>query len=292
MIKIAIASGKGGTGKTTLSTNLTLFLSRILKKVVLVDLDVEEPNSGLFLKGQILEQEVQFRDIPILNIQKCTHCGRCKEVCNFNAIAQLPGSLEIYEELCHSCHACVGLCPENALSIGKRKIGEITKYQMSGFTFLESRLNIGEPSAVPQIRSTFTYLKKHITDDSLVVMDASPGTSCPVVETFRNVDFVVLVTEPTPFGIHDLKLAVETAREMNQNFGIFINKDGIGDGELERYCKEEHIPILGRIPYSEEIARLYSEGKVLVDEIPIVEQELKRLWSNIQKHTMIKECQN
>lgn len=281
MKKIAIASGKGGTGKTTISTNLATRWSLTQNNIVLLDLDVEEPNSGLFLHGIKQKEEPQCRMVPHVDPELCTLCGRCQEVCQFNAIAMLPKFLEVYPELCHSCNACIGLCPEQALSAKKRQIGVVTHYRTSHFQFLESRLKIGEPSAVPLIRSTL----KHIEDiqDGVLLMDAPPGTSCPVVEIFRNADLVILVTEPTPFGLHDLKLAVETAREMNCQFGVVINKSGIGDGTMERYLEDEKIPVWARVPYSIEIARIYSQGKLIADQLPEVAKEIDHLVENIQK---------
>lgn len=278
-MKIAMASGKGGTGKTTLATNLASFWSRIHPNLVLVDLDVEEPNSGLFIQGELISKEIQYREVPIVDNQKCTLCGRCKEICQFNAIAQFPKILEIYQELCHSCHACIGLCPHNALLEGKREIGIVSNYQLPFFRFVESRMEVGEPSAVPLIRATM----KHLEGNSygLMVIDAPPGTACPVVETFRHADLVILVTEPTPFGLHDLKLAVDTARKMGLLFGVVINKDGIGDGSLEKYLQHESIPIFGKIPYSKHIAKIYSEGKLILEEIPWIEDTMKHIINSI-----------
>jgi len=285
-MNIAIASGKGGTGKTTLASNLASLLSKntknqLNKKIILVDLDVEEPNSGLFIKGKLTTQEDKFRAVPMWNNKKCTFCEQCKSFCNFNAIAVLPNSVLIFPELCHSCFACTELCPDDALKMTDRKIGTLSHYKLNDLVFIESRLEIGEPSAVPLIKQTKEYVNKKFSGNTIIIFDSPPGTSCPVIESVKNMDFVVLVTEPTPFGLHDLKLAIETVKKLNRKFAVVINKYGIGNNDVDKYCEKNKIPIIGRIPDMKKIAELYSRGKLLYDEIIEVKEEIENIFSEV-----------
>lgn len=284
-MKIAIASGKGGTGKTTLSVNLASLISEIDsdKNVVLTDLDVEEPNSGLFLQTTLLKEQVQFRSVPVWDESKCTFCGKCKSVCNFNAIAQLPNTILVFNELCHSCFACIELCPENALPMNDLRMGVLKHSKISAnFAFIEGKLDIGQESAVPLIKQTKAYSNNNFLDNSIFIYDAPPGTSCPVIESVKEVDFVILVTEPTPFGLHDLKLAISTMQEMKHEFGVVINRADIGNNEVERYCYQNKIPLIGKIPYAREAAELYSKGKLIYSEIDSIREELILIFENIQ----------
>lgn len=271
---IAVASGKGGTGKTTLTVNLASFFNSNLAnqndEVVLIDLDVEEPNAGLFISGELVHKEEQFRLVPQWIEDKCTFCGKCQSLCQFNAIAQLPKTLLIYPELCHSCFACSELCPEQALPMSKRDIGILKHYKVSNnlipqanFSFIESLLRIGEPSAVPLIKKTKAYINDHFSENSIKIYDCPPGTSCPVIEAVKDVDFTILVTEPTPFGLHDLKLAVETMKKLDKRFGVVINRYGIGNKGVEEYCSNENIQILAKIPNDKKIAEQYSRGELI-----------------------------
>ena len=279
---IAIASGKGGTGKTTLSTSLAYFLTRNSKdNIALVDLDVEEPNSGLFMKGEKIATRDIIKQIPEWNKDRCTFCNRCKEVCNFNAITLLPETVLIFPELCHSCYACVELCPEDALKMKPVKSGEIIYHKVNKLNFIEGKINVGEQQAVPAIKDTKDYAGD-MMKDGIQIYDAPPGTSCPVIETTKDADYVILVTEPTPFGLHDLKLSVATMQKLGKSFGVVINRDGIGDEKVENYCNDENIPILGKIPDSREIAERYSQGESIW-ELPEVQPELKKIILTIQK---------
>jgi len=280
-MKIAIASGKGGTGKTTLSTNLASFLAES-DNVVLVDLDVEEPNSGLFLKGELITSEEKFKMIPEWNKDACTLCGICQKVCNFHSVIQLGTMILVFPELCHSCYACSELCPTDALPMVPKKIGDLAHYKVNNLNFIESRLLIGEEQAVPLIKQTQKYTDEKFSD-SIKIFDSPPGTSCPVIEAIKDVDFVILITEPTPFGLNDLKLAVETVRELGNKFGIVINRYGIGNNDVIEYCNSENIPIIAKIPDSRKIAELYSDGQLLYDEIPEVTEELKKIKTFIFK---------
>ncbi len=272
-MNIAIASGKGGTGKTTLATNLASYLAE-KKEVVLADLDVEEPNSGLFIKADLVKKEDKFKMIPEWIEDKCTLCGICQKVCNFHAVIQLGTQILVFPELCHSCYACSELCPTAALPMIPQKMGVLSHYQSNKLTFIESRLDIGQEQAVPLISQTIDYVDRHFPNEIIKLYDAPPGTSCPVIEATKDADFVILVTEPTPFGLHDLKLAVETMKELRKKTGVVVNRFGIGNDDVLGYCKEENIPVLAKIPNSRKIAELYSSGKLIYRELPDVKQQL------------------
>ncbi len=275
-MKIAIASGKGGTGKTTISTNLASYLSEN-NKVVLVDLDVEEPNSGLFIKGKLVIEQEKFKMIPQWVQSTCTLCGNCQKVCNFHAVIQLGTMILVFPELCHSCYACSELCPTESLPMITKKMGDLKEYKKGNLSFIESRLVIGEEQAVPLIHQTMKYVDEKFADDVLKIYDSPPGTSCPVIEATKNADFVLLVTEPTPFGLHDLKLAIDTMYELKKDFGVIINRSGVGNDNVESYCKHENIPVIAKIPDSRKIAELYSSGNLLYDDIEEVKTELIKI---------------
>ncbi len=275
-MKIAIASGKGGTGKTTLSVNLSNFLAET-QKVVLTDLDVEEPNSGLFFDGRLEHREDKFKMIPKWVEAQCSLCGDCQKNCNFHAVLQLGPMIMVFPELCHSCYACSELCPEEALPMQPHKMGELQHFRKGHLSFVESRLVIGEEQAVPLIAQTNKYIEEHFPEDVIKIYDAPPGTSCPVIEATKNVDLVLLVTEPTPFGLHDLKLAVETMRELNKEYAVVVNRYGTGNDEVFSYCEREHIPVIARIPNSREIAGLYSRGRLIYPEVPAFKEELEKV---------------
>jgi MinD superfamily P-loop ATPase len=272
-LKIAIASGKGGTGKTTLSTNLAAFIAE-QHEVVLVDLDVEEPNSGLFFKGELTHEEDIFKMIPQWDASKCTLCGICPKLCSYHAVIQLGPSILVFPELCHSCYACSELCPVDALPMIPKKTGTLRDFRIDKLNFVESRLEIGEEQAVQLISKTKKYVAATYGNVSIAIFDSPPGTSCPVMEATRDADFVILVTEPTPFGLHDLSLAVETMRTLKKPFGVVVNRYGIGNDEVIHYCREENIPLLAKIPNSRKIAELYSSGKLMYQDFPEVRQSL------------------
>ena len=275
-MKIAIASGKGGTGKTTLSVNLSAYLAE-KEEVVLSDLDVEEPNSGLFIKARVLHEEDKFKMVPEWKEDQCTLCGICQEVCNFHAVIQLGEMIMVFPELCHGCYACSELCPADTLPMVPKKMGVLKHLRNDKLSFIESRLDIGEEQAVPLIKQSHEYVDEHFQDDILRIYDSPPGTSCPVIEVTKDVDFVILVTEPTPFGLHDLKLAVETMKELKKAFGVVLNRHGIGNDGVLRYCEDEGIPVLAKIPNDRKIAELYSEGKLIYNEVPEVKRELDKI---------------
>jgi MinD superfamily P-loop ATPase len=278
--KIAIASGKGGTGKTTLSTNLAAFIAE-QEEVVLVDLDVEEPNSGLFFTADLIHKEDNHKMVPQWDESKCTLCNLCQKVCNYHAVIQLGPSILVFPELCHSCYACSELCPTDALPMISKKTGTLRDYQVGNLHFVESRLDIGEEQAVPTISKTRKYVAGKYNNVSIAIFDAPPGTSCPVMEAVKNVDFVILVTEPTPFGLHDLRLSVETLRTLKKPFGVVINRSGIGNDDVLYYCQKEDIPVLAKIPNSRKIAELYSSGNLIYKEMPEIKTSLQTIFDFI-----------
>ena len=282
-MKIAIASGKGGTGKTTLSVNLAAYLAES-RSVLLTDLDVEEPNSGLFIKGGHLEhRENVYRMVPSWEQEPCTLCGLCQEVCNFNSIIKMGDRVMVFPELCHGCYACSELCPVDALPMIPTKMGELSHYTTTSFTFVESKLDIGQEQAVPLIAKTIAYVEEKIPGDPLTLYDSPPGTSCPVIEAVKDVDFVLLVTEPTPFGLHDLKLAVETVRGLGKPCAVVVNRYGIGNADVDAYCRREDLEIIARLPNKREIAELYSQGKLIYPEVADFAVQLEILAGYILK---------
>lgn len=280
-LKIAVASGKGGTGKTLLATNLASMISRE-QNTLLVDLDVEEPNDLLFIKGIIENVSDQYKMIPEWNENNCTLCGICSNTCNYHAVVQLGAYIAVFKELCHSCYACSELCPTQALPMKKHKMGETTTITSGKLTLIESRLVVGEEQAVPLIHQTHDLVNRHYREIPLQVFDCPPGTSCPVVAAAKETDFVVLVTEPTPFGLNDLQLAVETIRKIRKPMGVVINRDGIGNDDAEVYCNRMQIPILAKIPFDKQIAEHYSNGKLVYDTNKHFAASLHQLITTIQ----------
>jgi MinD superfamily P-loop ATPase len=261
---ISVASGKGGTGKTLVTTNLAASIG----EVALLDCDVEEPNSYLFFPDR--EEEASFDctvKIPIIDENKCTRCGKCSEFCAYNALAVFPQSVLLFKELCHGCGGCALVCPEGAISEGTRPIGKIVRARSGDVRLLWGELNLGEPMATPLIRS----VKAEAKGDP-VLIDSPPGTACPVIEAVRGSDFCLLVTEPTPFGLYDLSIAVQVVREMEIPCGVVVNRSGVGDQGVQNYCEQENIPVLLEIPMKREIAELYSRG-VLFSEVMTEWQE-------------------
>jgi MinD superfamily P-loop ATPase len=255
---IAVASGKGGTGKTTVATNIALSIG----KAQFLDCDVEEPNANIFLHATIKEHEDVSVIIPEIDKEKCDYCGKCSEFCAYNALAVVRQKILVFPELCHSCGGCELVCPKDAINWRERVIGRIEHGQTKGVDFYHGLLNVGEAQAIPVIKA----LKRKIDKNKNVIIDVPPGTSCPVIESINSSDYCILVTEPTPFGLHDLKLAVEVVRHLRIFFGVIINRDGIGDNRVEVYCKKECIPVLLKIPERQKIALLYSKGIALVNE--------------------------
>lgn len=270
---ISIASGKGGTGKTTVALNLALSLNNIQ----LLDCDVEEPNLHLFLPFQEKRKIPVFLPVPQVDQSKCLHCGKCVEVCQFNAIAVIKDQVLIFPEICHGCGGCALLCPAQALTENLREIGYIQEGKFNDLSFIQGTLNVGEPMPTPIIKKEKDLLNKKRT----VIIDCSPGTSCPVIEGVRGSDFCLLVTEDTPFGLNDLELAVKMVRVLNVPCGVFINRADLGNGKTREYCRQENIPVLGSLPFDRRIAEVYSRGGLIINELPEYRQLFLDLFQKI-----------
>lgn len=276
-MRITIASGKGGTGKTTVATNLAVAATLDGRTVHLLDCDVEEPNCHLFVKPSNLRRESIAVNIPVVDNNACTGCGECARICEFNALACVNEQVMTFPELCHSCGGCWLVCPVQAIRQGKRSIGVLEDGTVSGFRFTQGRLRVGEALVPPLIKE----VKAAQDGSELVIIDSPPGTSCPAIAAMRYSDFVVLVTEPTPFGLHDLTLAVETVRRLGLPFGVVVNRAGVGDDRVHRYCQEEHVPILLEIPDDIRVAKAYSEGVMAIDAIPEFVDVFHRLYRDL-----------
>ena len=283
---VTVASGKGGTGKTTVAVNLAMSLARCaeqdLSQPLYLDCDVEEPNAALFLNPTFVEQRQVGQMIPEIDSDRCTYCGRCAEVCQYHAIAVVGQKVLVFPELCHGCGSCTLNCPVDAIHEVLDVMGTLERGQAGRIDFAQGTLNVGEAMAVPVIRQLKQWAIPDDAGERPVILDASPGSSCPVVETMRGADVVLMVTEPTPFGLHDLRLAVQVARdEMGLPVGVVINRDGVGDRGVESYCAAEGIPILMRIPLDRRIAEAYSEGVSLVEVLPEYGARFVALWKQL-----------
>ncbi len=271
---ISVASGKGGTGKTTISTSIALSLE---KNVQFLDCDVEEPNAHLFLKPEKENTESVYVQVPVVDRELCTYCGECGKICRSHAIVSVKKSILVFPQLCHSCGGCMAVCPVNAIEEVQREIGVIESGKRGDIEFYHGILNIGEAMSPPLIKE----VKKKINREKTVIIDAPPGTTCPVVETIRGSDFVILVTEPTPFGLNDLEIAVGMTRIMKIPFGIIINRSDIGDDRVVKYCKKENIPVLLEIPNDRKIAEGYSRGITLVENRPEWKDKFEKVMKGI-----------
>lgn len=275
---ISIASGKGGTGKTTIAVNLAKATG---DGAQLLDCDVEEPNAHLFLKPRFDKTERITLPVPAVDEEKCTRCGTCDDICQFKAIAVIGGDIIMtFPELCHGCGGCMALCPENAITETGRELGDLEIGVSGNVQFVHGRLRVGEAMAPPLIRA----VREQAADTgALVIIDAPPGTSCPVVASIKETDFVLLVTEATPFGLNDLKLAVETVKILGIPCGLVINRSDLGDSGVFDYAQQENIPILMEIPFSREWAQTYSRGDLIVEAFPEWKDAFLKMLDTIKK---------
>jgi len=271
---ISVASGKGGTGKTSIAVNMAISI----ENVQLLDCDVEEPNAHLLLHPKIISEEPAYKLIPNLDQELCDYCGKCSNFCQYNAIFVTHKKFLVFPELCHGCGGCVQICPRGALKEGKHKIGKIKRGYKDDLEIVYGELEVGEPMAPPLIRQ----VKQFIDRSRNVILDAPPGASCPVIETIKGSDFCILVTEPTPFGLHDLKIIVQVLEDMVIPFGVVVNRAGIGDRKVYDYCNEKGIPILLEIPYERRIAELYSEGVPFSLEMTDYKEKFQKLFNHVK----------
>jgi MinD superfamily P-loop ATPase len=279
---ISIASGKGGTGKTTVATNLAVSLG---KGVYLLDCDVEEPNAHLFIHPVFEKIEIVSTAVPEVDETRCNLCGKCGEICQFKAIVVIGKTVLPFQELCHSCGGCMEVCPEHAIREGERVLGEIEVGHRNGLEFIHGRLRVGEAMAPPLIRKVRSFAHP----DKVTIIDAPPGTSCPVIASMKGADFVLLVTEPTPFGQHDLKLAVGAVRILGIPCGLLINRSDMGDEKVREYAAAEGLPILMEIPFDRRIAEAYSKGELLVEIMPQWKEKFLQLYDHIKELIEIKK---
>jgi MinD superfamily P-loop ATPase len=272
---ITVASGKGGTGKTTVAVNMALSL----ENVQLLDCDVEEPNSHILLHPQINEIEPVYTKVPVVSEELCNYCGKCSKFCAYNALFVAPKTVMVFPELCHSCGGCTLVCPKKAITEKDRQIGVLKKGEAEGVEIVYGELNVGEAMAVPLIRA----VKNKIKNNKNVIIDAPPGTACSLVASVHKTDYCILVTEPTPFGLHDLKITVQVLKELGVPMGIVINRAGLGDRKVYEYCKKENIPLLMEIPFSKKIAELYSRGVPFVAEMPEWKEKFLEVRDKIER---------
>ncbi|UCC69268.1 MAG: ATP-binding protein [Armatimonadota bacterium] len=271
---VAVASGKGGTGKTTVAVSLALSVTR----AQLVDADAEEPNAHLFLSPGIRETVPVAMAVPEVHLQSCTFCGRCAAFCRFNALAVVKEQVLVFPELCHGCGGCIHACPEGAIERAERRIGEVEVGEARGRRFIQGRLRPGAPSAVRIVREEMTHLDRDVP----AIIDAPPGTACAVQEVMAAADFCLLVTEPTPFGLHDLRMAIDLAAQLEILAAVVINRSGRWDSPIEDECRRRGVPVLLKIPFERQIAEAYSRGEALTDAFPEYSDKLRRVYAEIE----------
>jgi MinD superfamily P-loop ATPase len=273
---ISVASGKGGTGKTTVATNLA---ASIGQGVQLLDCDVEEPNAHLFLKPEIEHTETVLAAVPEINKDKCTFCRKCMDICRFKVIAIAGKTILTFPELCHSCGGCMAVCPEGAITETGRELGVVEKGIFGVAGFVHGCLRVGEAMSPPLIKKVREFVKP----DAINIIDAPPGTSCPVIAAMKGTDFVLMVTEPTPFGLHDLRLAVEAVKILGIPYGLVINRSDMGNDDVRTYAREENLPILMEIPFDRKIAEAYSRGEMIVEAMPEWREKFQELFERIDR---------
>ncbi len=278
---IAVASGKGGTGKTFISTNLVHSLEKNAYRVTLVDCDAEEPNAREFTGGKLIASKEVTQRVPVIDTTKCVYCGACSEYCVYNAIFFVKEAkvIRVMEELCHGCGACSVACkPYGAIQEKDDVLGTVNRYRLTPSSeLIEARMKVGVHSPVRIIKEAI----REASASDIVVLDSPPGTSCPFIQTVKAADFVVLVTEPTPFGLSDLKQSVETLRSLNKPCGVVVNRAGLGTTDVYDYLREEQIPLLMQIPFDRRIARIYSEGKLLTNEEPAWQLQFNQMYNQL-----------
>lgn len=275
---VAIGSGKGGTGKTTVATNLAVVGRQAGRRVQLLDCDVEEPNCHLFFTPTLQRRCKVTVPVPAVDRARCTYCGECARVCQYGAIVCMDRDVLFFPELCHSCGGCGRICPEQAIREEPREVGIVEEGRADGLSFASGRLNVGEARAVPIIAE----VKKRIDRRATVLIDAPPGASCPMIETIRGCEYVCLVAEPTAFGLHDLALTVEVVRILGRPIGVLINRVGLGDDRVRQYCQREGLAILMELPNDQRIARACSDGQSIVQVLPQYKARFVELLSRIE----------
>ncbi len=280
-MKIAVASGKGGTGKTTVATNLASVMAEEGQKLVYIDCDVEEPNGHIFLKPAIRRRIPAGIPIPQVDTEKCTGCGLCGQICQYSAIVVINKRVLTFPQLCNGCGGCSLICPVGAIKEVPRQIGVVEVGTADGMDFVQGFLAIGEVRATPLIKKVKGSAPP---GEGISIVDAPPGTSCPVIESVKGADFVVLVTEPTPFGLNDLKLAVGMIRELSIPFGVVINRSNVGDEEVKRYCQTEGIKILLEIPEDRQVAEAYSRGELAINALPEYRSRFRQLFKSVERN--------
>jgi MinD superfamily P-loop ATPase len=271
---VSVASGKGGTGKTSVAVNMALSVGN----VQLLDCDVEEPNAYLFLKPKISQTKAVTVSVPVVNEKLCNRCRKCADFCQYNALFVGSNEVLVFPDLCHSCGGCVLVCPAGAISEEQHRIGTLKRGATDDVELVYGELDVQKPMAVPVI----TEVKRHIRKGKNVILDSPPGTSCPVIQTVKGSDFCVLVTEPTPFGLHDLKIIVQVLESMKIPFGVVVNRAGVGDKKVYEFCGEKNIPVLLEIPYDKRIAELYSQGIAFSQEMPEWKEKFQTLFENVR----------
>jgi len=282
---ISIASGKGGTGKTTVATNMALSIG---SQVQLLDCDVEQPNAHLFLNPVFDRNETITTPVPEVDMDKCTLCGKCGEICEFKAIVVVGKTVLPFEELCHSCGGCMAVCPEDAITEKGRELGILQKGYHNGVEFIHGKLRVGEAMSPPLIKEVLAFADPA----KITIVDAPPGTSCPVIETMKPADFVLLVTEPTPFGLYDLKLAVGAAKILNIPCGLVINRSDLGDDKVKEYANRENLPVLMEIPFDRRIAEAYSRGDMIIEAMPEWKEKFLELYEKIKDlYRYVEQCE-
>ena len=283
-MKVAIASGKGGTGKTMVTASLAVSWS---SPITAVDLDVEEPNLHLFLQPQMAGSQTAFMEVPVVDEKLCSFCGECSELCQFKAISVLNSVVLVFEEMCHGCGGCLSVCPQGAISTGARELGDISWGQSGQIGFLMGKLRVGEAMSPPLMRQVLESLQqlKYLSHSVDVLIDAPPGVSCPAISAVIGSDVIVLVTEPTPFGVFDLSLAYSAFKRLKKPMGVVINRAGIGNDQVYQYCQEVSLPVWAEIPYKRSIAKAYANGEIIAESSAKMRRLFNELSETIQHAT-------